>query len=348
MHQSEKHPTSYKRIFIYPEKVLHNGLVKRPNAKVPATAFGKTATENGGTYVTELVDNLMSLNTKKVNKEFAGWIKALAQWSQAGGRIEFARLSDRVGAGELDFLKSEGLEVQVLGPVERPLAGGAPGLPLFREPHKVVPGGEPETAESAAGKTPRYSVSRTINGNSIVLLLKYGNIRLLLTGDLNEESEAELVKRHDAGEIDLSADFLKAPHHGSADFSIKFLERVRPVISVISSGDENERVEYIHPRATLVGALGRYSRIDRPLVFVTELAAFLRTMGYARPVDKNDKPTGRRFFSFKREAYGVVHLAFNKQRMLVFTHSGKRDLKEAYAYSADAAGQVRFEALRMA
>ena len=97
-----------------------------------------------------------------------------------------------------------------------------------------------------------------------------------------------------------------------------------------------------------MGALGRFSRVKRPLVFVTELVAFLKTMGYARLLDKDDKPKGGRFFSFKRETYGVIHLAFNKKRMLVFTHSGKRDLKEAYAYTVDNAGVAAFEKLRTA
>lgn len=34
--------------------------------------------------------------------------------------------------------------------------------------------------------------------------------------------------------------------------------------------------------------------------------------------------------------------------MLVFTHSGKRDLKEACAYTVDNGGQVRFVLLRTA
>jgi len=347
VHESEKNPASYKRIFIHPEKVLHNGLVKRPNAKVPQTAFGKTVTEGEGTYVTDLADDLSSLKTTAVNKKFASWIKVLAEWSKAGP-IKIARVSDRTGAGELAFLKSEGLDFQILGPLEKTLASGKAALPLLREPPKAVPGGEATDSGAPAGTAPGYSVSHTINGNSVVLLLKYGDMRLLLTGDLNDASEAELVRRHDAGEIDLAADFLKAPHHGSAEFSPVFLEKVRPVVSVISSGDENERVEYIHPRATLVGALGRYSRVKRPLVFITELVAFLKTMGYARLMDKDDKPKGDRFFSFKRETYGVVHLSFNKKRMLVFTHSGKRDLKEAYAYKVDPDGQVQFDPLRMA
>jgi hypothetical protein len=230
--------------------------------------------------------------------------------------------------------------------LEKRLASGKPALPLLKEPPKGIPGEEGEEATGSAEKPPRYSVSHTINGHSIVLLLKYGNIRLLLTGDLNEESEAALVRLHAEGTIDLTADFLKAPHHGSADFSSAFLEKVRPVISVVSSGDENERVEYIHPRATLMGALGHFGRVRRPLVFVTELVAFLKTMGYAKLLDKKNKPKGDRFFSFKRQTYGVVHMAFNKERMLVFTHSGKRDLKEAYAYTVDPAGEVKFEQLR--
>ena len=46
------------------------------------------------------------------------------------------------------------------------------------------------------------------------------------------------------------------PHHGSADFSGAFLQAVSPVVSVVSSGDDTARKEFIHPRATLVGALG--------------------------------------------------------------------------------------------
>ncbi len=54
------------------------------------------------------------------------------------------------------------------------------------------------------------------------------------------------------------------PHHGSADFSGAFIKMVSPVVSVVSSGDESARKEYIHPRATLMGALGKHSRVDEP------------------------------------------------------------------------------------
>ncbi len=347
VHAAETNRSPYKKICIHPERVLHNGLVKMPDGDDPLKAFGRTASEAGKTYVTDLAGDLTSLEPAGVSDNFAKWIEALKDWAQAGP-VRIARLSDKTGAAELNFLKSEGLGVQILGPVERTLADGTAALPLLRKPAEAVPGAEPPAGGTSSAAEPAYSVPHTINGHSVVLLLTYGAIRLMLTGDLNEESEAELVRRHEAGEIDLKADFLKVPHHGSAEFSRAFLEKVQPVLSVISSGDENAGVEYIHPRATMVGALGKYSRVPRPLVFVTELVAFYKKMGYARLMGADDKPKGKGFYSFSRESYGIVHLSFNKSRMLVFTHSGLRDLKEAYAYTVDPAGQVRFEALRTA
>ena len=76
------------------------------------------------------------------------------------------------------------------------------------------------------------------------------------------------------------------PHHGSADFSGAFVQMVSPIISIVSSGDESAKKEYIHPRATLMGALGRHSRVDEPLIFVTELVAFFNLEGWARLTDK--------------------------------------------------------------
>jgi len=344
--QSEKHETPYKRIFIHPELVLHNGLVKRATADDPLKAFGAVASKDGTSYVTGLIDDPTGMAKTEINRTYRTWSQVLKDWSD-DGPITIKRISDRVGSRHFDFLKQEGLDVDVLSPIEEDVEG-KPALPLLHDPPKAVP--EAEEAEGlTARKRPRaYSVSHTVNGNSVVLLLRYGNIRLLLTGDLNKEAEETLVRRRREGRIELRADFLKAPHHGSADVSAEFLKEVNPVMSVISSGDESERVEYIHPRATLVGALGKHSRVAQPLVFVTEMVAFFRTSGYARLVDKENKPKGSRFFAFERKAYGVVHLAFSKDRMLVFTHTGKRDLKEAYAYSVSRDGDVTFDKVRQA
>ena len=84
-----------------------------------------------------------------------------------------------------------------------------------------------------------------------------------------------MTRAHNRGDLNLQAEVFKVPHHGSADFSGAFLQAVSPVVSVVSSGDDTARKEFIHPRATLVGALG-YSRLEEPLVFVTELVAFFQ------------------------------------------------------------------------
>ncbi|MGI9567303.1 MAG: hypothetical protein ACR2LL_09875 [Nitrosopumilus sp.] len=130
----------------------------------------------------------------------------------------------------------------------------------------------------------------------------------------------------------------KALHHGSYDFLSKFIKKIAPVVSAASSGDETSRKEHIHPRATLMGALGRHSRISDPLVFVTEFVAFFHIVGgiypekhvkdgdllVRRPKSKQTRP----FFAFKRTAFGVVHIRTDGNRVLVFTHSGKQNMKE--------------------
>lgn len=109
--------------------------------------------------------------------------------------------------------------------------------------------------------------SHTRNGHSLVLKLTWGERTFLLGGDLNEQSQHHLVAHHDAAP--LRVDVAKACHHGSSEFSTEFLAAVSPYLTVISSGDNQN---YGHPQPDAVGALGRYSRGVRPLVFSTELA----------------------------------------------------------------------------
>ena len=64
------------------------------------------------------------------------------------------------------------------------------------------------------------------------------------------------------------------------------------------------------------------------------MVAFLKTEGWATLDDASKK----KFFAFSRSAYGIVHVRTDGERILVFTHTGKRDLKEAYAFTIDAIG----------
>ena len=147
----------------------------------------------------------------------------------------------------------------------------------------------------------------------------------------------------------LEAEILKVPHHGSADFSPRIFERIRPVVSVVSSGDENTAKEYIHPRAGLVGALGKYSRssVERPLVYVTEMVAFFRRLSAAYEVLKKASADGSKQREirnpYEKVAFGIVHVRTDGERVVVATHSGKGDQKESYAFRVNARGEVVFE-----
>jgi hypothetical protein len=183
-----------------------------------------------------------------------------------------------------------------------------------------------------------HSASHTINGHSVVFRLRYGGFSFLFAGDLNDEAGRELARRHQQGEINLRSEVFKVPHHGSADFSGALFQMVSPIVSIVSSGDESARKEYIHPRATLMGALGKHSRVPEPLVFVTELVAFFNVEGFARLTDKKKDEKRGRFFGFSRSAFGIVKTRTDGKRLLVYTDSGKVDLKEAYAYVLDPNG----------
>ncbi len=79
------------------------------------------------------------------------------------------------------------------------------------------------------------------NHNSLVVMVKYKDIKTLITGDIERPVESYLVN-HDK---DLSADILKVAHHGSRNgSSSEFLRKVNPTIAVIQCGKDNS---YGHP-----------------------------------------------------------------------------------------------------
>ena len=78
------------------------------------------------------------------------------------------------------------------------------------------------------------------NNGSIVLELEYGGTRILFTGDIKGEAEAELVH---AGMID-DIDILKVAHHGSNGSSrMWFLEVALPEVAIYSASG----AQYDHP-----------------------------------------------------------------------------------------------------
>jgi len=331
--ESETNVNPKKRLFMDPKRVYHNGIMKRPGSKPDGTdrkdieMLGTTTKVGNQVYLTDLEENLLTVDDSKLNLPFKKWKKTLKEYHDYyGGTLTFKRL-DNSSTNDFNFLAGENINMQVLGPIMEKV-NNKPALKFLRQPAKSVVA--TDNSGTASGS---YSASHTINGHSVILRMKYGNVSFMFAGDLNEEAEDMLVASANAGTLDVQSEILKVPHHGSADFSNDFFEVVKPLVSVVSSGDENEAKEYIHPRATLMGALGKHSRINRPLIFVTELVAFFKTEGWAKSTKKEtaNKPNTE-FFAFSRSAYGIVHVRTDGKKILVFTHSGQKDLKEAYSF----------------
>ena len=338
--KSETNASPRKRLFVAPKRYFHNGIVKRPSSRPDSQLLGPTSVVAGATFVTGLVDDPASLPPGERNQPFNEWVTTLAAWDQrtealTGQPIERRRI-DHQATSAFDFLKAGGVRIDLLGPIVED-ANGAPGLRFLREPPddaELMLGTGPASAGNSAGSG--LTASHTINGHSIAFRLQYGNVRFLFTGDLNQEAGQRL--REAMPGTSLRCEVLKAPHHGSADFDMELLKEAGPVVSMISSGDENAQKEYIHPRATLMAALGRASRTTPAILFVTELAAFFTTKGYVTP--KKGKP----FFAFERTNFGIIHIRTDGERVLAFTHSGKAGMNEAYRFTVSSTGEVVFAA----
>jgi beta-lactamase superfamily II metal-dependent hydrolase len=314
------------------DRVFHNGLVKMPNAS-GRTAFGKNVSDNGVVYAIELEEDLTTVPDSRMNKPFLAWKEALKNLKNKAGKKPSIQRVEYGESEKFSFLADEGISVQVLGPITE-MVKSRPALRFLKTPGSSS-----------------LSASHTVNGHSIVLKLTYGNVRFLFGADLNEESEESLLERARKDNISLAAEVLKVPHHGSSDFSPRILEAIRPVVSVVSSGDENKAKEYIHPRSGLIGALGRYSRatVNKPLVYVTEMVAFFQRYPGRNKVTsftkagKDGKQVYAGFNAYSKSQFGIVHVRTDGKRVLVATHSGKEDQKESYVFHVDERGEIAFE-----
>ena len=52
--------------------------------------------------------------------------------------------------------------------------------------------------------------------------------------------------------------------------------------------------------------------------------------------------SGLRYFGFERTSFGIIQIRTDGKRVLVFTHSGKETLKEAYRFTVNDDHTVSF------
>jgi len=111
---------------------------------------------------------------------------------------------------------------------------------------------------------PRHGIAgrSATNTNSVVLRLVYGKARVLLTGDAETATEADMMNAH----VPLVADVLKVGHHGSRwGTGTAFLGRVRPSVAIVSVGARNT---YGHPAPDVLARLA--ASPNNPRVFRTD------------------------------------------------------------------------------
>ncbi len=92
---------------------------------------------------------------------------------------------------------------------------------------------------------------KDVNDMSIVIKAVFGDTSVMLTGDAEKYSEADIVEKWSTEALD--SDLLKVGHHGSETSTTdEFLAKVSPTIAVISCGEGNT---YGHPRPLLLDRL---------------------------------------------------------------------------------------------
>lgn len=167
-----------------------------------------------------------------------------------------------------------------------------------------------------------------MNGNSVVLCVKHGKNKILLTGDLNTQSMDDIIKEYSLPKgktHPLRANVYKAAHHGSQDFSLPFLKIVRPDAAIISSGDDKNDI-HGHPRAILMGTITRYSCCKKPAVFSTELAAcYSPLVGKVLNAFRESKKQ-----LYEKSIKGIVHLRSDGEKLYIGTVHGRKASEDDY------------------
>ena len=97
---------------------------------------------------------------------------------------------------------------------------------------------------------PFHSTRSDPNNSSLVMRATVGGVRILLPGDAEIEAQDALLAAH----VDLRADVLKIPHHGSAYSDPAFLAAAHASVAVVSVGLHND---YGHPSPVLLREVAR-------------------------------------------------------------------------------------------
>jgi len=284
-HPDKDHYFGFSKLFeeespVRFKKIYHNGLMEQYPKNKP---LGPEVWEDGIKYIAKPLvtqydlETFLSEPSSYNRKLYPNLLKdALAKVEAGDNNIcMLSAGADPTSPVYMDgFGKDQPVRFRVLGPVIEPDSLGNPRLRWFRD-------------QPTGGS---FNTGKTKNGHSVILKLEYGDVSILLGGDLNTSAEAFLLQHYsgipwppkdsnrekiliDIARMTFRSDVVKSCHHGSADFTDTFLEAINPAATVISSGDEES---HAHPRSDTLGAIGLHGRGWRPLIFSTELSRSTR------------------------------------------------------------------------
>ena len=274
--------------------IYHNGITKREDG-----TLGRVTRVQEGDVLVDLYDDIDDLKPQygQLKPLYRKWFDAVTKAKRRAERykLDFKCVRADQNTEKISIGGRDGLQIRFLGPIN---LGDelSPRLKIFGD---------------------RWFVSKTINGNSVSVLLEYGQARILLCGDMNEPAEKLFLRHWD--EKALQAHVFKANHHGSQDFSSNFLSAVKPWVTVVSSGDFPD---YGHPRACLLGSLGHYAppEIEKPLLFSTEIAATFKPIPESKLGEK-----GRHLY--EKNIYGMINVKTDGNWLAAGRVYGRRQKK---------------------
>jgi competence protein ComEC len=138
---------------------------------------------------------------------------------------------------EGDRLKINNIEFEVLWPDQ--VMGN---LALWKNP---LPGKQAVLGESSP--KPKF------NESAVVFLMRYKQFKALLTADITQQAEDQIINFCSGRDCQTPVDVLKVAHHGSkTSTSQEFLEFFRPKIAIISVGQNNQ---WGHPNQEVLDRL---------------------------------------------------------------------------------------------
>ena len=238
--------------------VYHNGIIRFDDESESGSPFDLGNLNSEGTILKNTFDTLSQadnlIDEGELMPTFRKFWEAAIRAKSEGRLKKSKRITVRDELlPDFDGDGNGNLRVEILGPVPTSSSGRVQ-YNTFPDPHD-----HPSTTPSS---------SHTRNGHSIVLKIVFGEHSVLFGGDLNIPAENHLLNYY-AGENPFRVTVAKSCHHGSSDFSVKYLKKVKPRVNVVSSGDNKS---FDHPTADAIGCASRWTTGDFPLFFSTELA----------------------------------------------------------------------------